>query len=67
MSDCGMTMKIAWTCTVWPKGQIVLPKELRDKLGIEPWESMVVILKNDKFIWLVKNDDMWALKNFISN
>jgi len=57
--------KLYWTTTIWPKWQIVIPKEIREKLWINPWDNVIVLLKNDKFIWIVRNDDMSELMNLI--
>lgn len=41
-----MTMpegKGAWTATVGTKGQIVIPKEVRDMFGIKPGDTLVIL------------------------
>lgn len=58
-------MKLYGTTTIWPKGQIVIPKDIRDKLDLKPGDSMTVLLKNDKFIWLVRNQDINELMEYI--
>jgi len=60
-------LKVVWTTTVWPKWQIVIPKEVRNTLGINPWDNMVVLMKNWKYVWLVKNDDIWDLMKYITS
>jgi len=60
-------LKVIWTTTVWPKWQVVIPKEVRDTLWIKPWDNMVVLMKNWKYIWLVKNDDIWDLMKYITS
>ncbi len=60
-------MKLYWIVTVWPKGQIVIPKDLREKLNLETGSSLAVILKDDKYMWFVKNEDMWALMTYIQS
>ncbi len=60
-------MKLYWTTTIWPKWQLVIPKEIRDKLNISTWDSMTIILKDDKFIWIIKNDDLKDLLEYIKN
>ena len=35
--------KGAWTATVGTKGQIVIPKEARDMLGIKPGDTLVIL------------------------
>jgi AbrB family looped-hinge helix DNA binding protein len=36
--------------TVGPKGQIVIPKEIRDTLGIIPGKKFVTLLKDNKYL-----------------
>lgn len=60
-------LKVVWTTTVWPKWQIVIPKEIRDCLWINSWDNMVVLMKNEKFIGLVKNDDIWDLMKYVTS
>ena len=61
-----INLKVVWTTTVWPKGQIVIPKEIRDTLDIKPWDNMVVLMKDWKYIGLVKNDNIWDLMKYIT-
>lgn len=67
MTDKLINLKVVWTTTVWPKWQVVIPKEIRDKLNINTWDNMVVLIKNWKFIWLVKNDDIWDLMKYVTS
>lgn len=67
MSKNTCNMKLYWVVSVWPKWQIVIPKELRDKLNIETGTTMALILKDDKYIWLVKNEDMWEILAYIKS
>jgi AbrB family looped-hinge helix DNA binding protein len=60
-------LKVVSTTTVWPKWQIVIPKEIRDTLNIKPWDNMVVLMKNWKYIGLVKNDDIWDSMKYITS
>lgn len=60
-------IKLYWTTTIWPKWQLVIPKEIRDKLDISTWDSMTIILKDDKFIWIIKNDDLKDLLEYMKN
>ncbi len=62
-----INLKVVWTTTVWPKGQIVIPKEIRDELNINPGDNMVVLMKDGKYVWLVKNDNIWDLMKFITS
>lgn len=60
-------MKLYWTTTIWPKGQLVIPKEVRNILNLKPGDSMTVLLKNNKFVGLVRNEDINELMEFIEN
>jgi AbrB family looped-hinge helix DNA binding protein len=60
-------LKLASTVTLWPKWQIVIPKEVRDTLNLKQGDSLVLFLKNNKFIWLLRNDDLEELTDFIEN
>jgi len=60
-------IKLYWTTTIWPKWQLVIPKEIRDLLQISPWDSMTIMLKDNKFIWILKNDDLKDLINYLKN
>ena len=62
-----INLKVVWTTTVWPKGQIVIPKEIRTQLWINTWDQMVVLMKDWKYIWLVKNDNIWDLMKYITS
>ncbi len=62
-----INLKVVWTTTVWPKWQIVIPKEIRNTLGIETWDHMVVLIKDWKYIGLVKNDNIWDLMKYITS
>jgi len=60
-------IKLFWTTNIWPKGQIVIPKELRDRLNLNPWDSVWIIVKNDKYIGLIKNQDIRELMEYLSS
>jgi|SaaInlStandDraft_6_1057023.scaffolds.fasta_scaffold00681_9 AbrB family looped-hinge helix DNA binding protein len=62
-----INLKVVWTTSVWPKWQIVIPKEVRDILDIKPWDNMVVLMKDNKYVWLVKNDNIWDLMKFVTS
>lgn len=54
--DC--EMRIIGHVTVWPKGQVVIPKEARETLGLKPWDDLLVLLKWEMAIGMVKSSDM---------
>ena len=67
MKEKKCEMKLYWTTTIWAKGQLVIPKEVRDILNLKPGDSMTILLKNNKFIGLVRNDDIEELMEYIKN
>ena len=44
--------------TVGTKGQIVIPKEVRDMLDIHEWETLLTITKYGKFVGFIKTEDV---------
>lgn len=58
-------MKLYWTTSIWAKWQIVIPKEIRDKLELKTGDSLSILLKWDKFIGLIRNNDLMELMEFI--
>ena len=60
-------LKVIGVANVWPKGQIVIPKELRELLWVKTWDGFVVILKGGKFIGLVRNEDMSELMAYFKS
>jgi AbrB family looped-hinge helix DNA binding protein len=60
-----LDLKLCSTVTIWPKGQIVIPKEVRETMNLNQWDSLVLFLKSGKFIWLLRNDDLDEITNFI--
>jgi AbrB family looped-hinge helix DNA binding protein len=51
-------VEIFGNVVVWTKWQIVIPSEIRKRLSIEPGDSMIVVLKHEKAIWLIKSTDL---------
>lgn len=41
-----------YTVTLWSKGQIVIPKEARDMLGIVTGDKVILIAKDDSIMCL---------------
>ena len=48
--------KIIGLCKVGEKGQVVIPKEIRDMFNINPGDSILVLADVEKGIALVKPD-----------
>jgi len=67
MKEKKCNIKLYWTTNIWPKWQLVIPKEIRDKLELNTGDSMSIILKDDKFIWILRNKDVSELMEYIEN
>lgn len=50
--------KIYGTATIGSKGQIVIPKEVRDILKLTEGDQLLVLLKDDQAIGLIKASDL---------
>ena len=58
-ADLTWILKLWWVLTIWSKWQIVIPKEVRDSLNLNPWDSVAVFYSPDKqHMWIVKNDNL---------
>lgn len=59
--------KIHGIAKLWPKSQVVVPKEVREILWISPWDDLVIITKLDKAVVLVKADNLDEFVDYIEN
>ena len=64
---CPIDMKIMGFWSVGPKWQIVIPKEIRTLMNIESWDNFVFLLKDGKYMGLVKNEDVQELMDHIKS
>lgn len=53
------------TVRVGPKGQIVIPKEIRDMFGIEPGQSLVIMAHPDRGIAIERQTVLLGIANAI--
>ena len=53
--------------TLSPKGQITLPKELREKLGIKAGDEVVFTVVNGQIVMTPKSIDFNDLAGFLGN
>jgi AbrB family looped-hinge helix DNA binding protein len=56
--DIHMGVKMHGSVTVGTKGQIVIPKEVRDMLDIGEWDTLMTMTKYGKFVGFIKAEDM---------
>lgn len=54
--DCGV--KMHGSVTVGTKGQIVIPKDVRDMLDIAEGDTLMTMTKYGKFVGFIKAEDM---------
>jgi len=62
-----INLKVVWTTSVWERWQVVIPKEVREMLDIKKWDNLVVLMKDNKYIWMVKSDNIWDLMKYITS
>ena len=66
--ECSLVQtEIHSSVVVWSKGQIVIPKDVRDKLSIKSGDTLTVITKGGIAIGLIKNSDLPALLSYLQN
>ena len=59
--------KYVGVCKVGEKGQIVIPKEIRNMFDINPGDSVIVLCDKDKGIALLKADVIENLTDLVLN
>lgn len=65
MEEKKCEMKLYGTTNIWPKWQLVIPKEVRELLWLNTWDSITIVVKDDRFIGLVRNNDLNELMEFV--
>lgn len=63
----GLDGKYAGTVTVGTKGQIVIPKEVRDMFGIQPGDALILLADRDRGIALPPKETFQELTEQIFN
>ena len=58
-------VKMFWSVTVGTKWQVVIPKEVRETLNINPGDTLMVLTKHGKAIGMIKADDMPAFMEYM--
>ena len=59
-------MKI-WEVTMSPKGQITIPKEMRELLNLSPGDQLVYSVIDGEIVITPKNIDLKDLAGFLGN
>jgi len=65
MKCSDVTVKMHGKVTVWPKSQVVIPKDVRDLLHIKPGDDLMIISKWDVAIGMIKSDDVPKFLQYI--
>lgn len=60
-----MGVKMHGSVTVGTKGQIVIPKDVRDMLNIEEGDILMSMSKHGKFVGFIKAEDMAEFINIL--
>ena len=67
MTNSHLTVKMHGKVTVWPKSQVVIPKDVRDLLHIAPGDDLMIISKWEIAIGMIKSDDVQKFLNYIGS
>ena len=59
-------MKIEWSASIGTKWQIVIPKSVREKFDLKPWNDLVV-LSSDSAMILIKSEDLKDMMKCFEN
>ncbi len=57
MTNKAPNLKIEGTASIGTKGQIVIPKNVRDKFGFNPWNDLIVLSARSATI-LIKSENL---------
>lgn len=60
-------IKMCGNVTVGPKWQVVIPKEVRDTLDIKAGDSLVVIMKAEKAVGMIKAENIPEMIKYIES
>jgi AbrB family looped-hinge helix DNA binding protein len=65
MTCTDLTVKMHGKVSVWPKSQVVIPKDVRDLLNIKPGDDLMIISKWDMAIGMIKSDDVQKFLEYV--
>ena len=67
MTCSDLKVKMHGKVTVWPKSQVVIPKDVRDLLHIVPGDDLMIISKWDVAIGMIKSDDIQNFLKYVNS
>ncbi len=59
--------KIVWSATIWPKWQVVIPKNIREEMWVETGDNLVCISKWGKWVIFIKADTVLEFIDYVKN
>ncbi|NUJ97788.1 AbrB/MazE/SpoVT family DNA-binding domain-containing protein [Candidatus Gracilibacteria bacterium] len=59
------SLKLCGVCTIGPKGQVLIPKDVRDFMNIKVGDKFVIVVKDEKYLGLIQNEDIQEIKDYI--
>lgn len=63
-----INLKVYWVTTVWPKGQVIIPKDSREEVKMKVWMDYELVLIDNMALWLgMKNSATAKLKTNFSS
>lgn len=60
------TMRLCGTANIGSKWQIVIPKEVRETLWLKSWDSVSFMVKDEKFLGIIPNDQIEVLLEYVA-
>jgi AbrB family looped-hinge helix DNA binding protein len=64
---CDPQMRMFWSVTVGSKWQIVIPKEVRELLNIQEWDTLMVVTKHDIAVGMIKSDNIPKMMEYMQS
>ncbi len=55
-----------WEISIWTKYQFVIPADIRKQLEINPWDNLIILCASERWLWLIKNDNIDFLLNYLN-
>ncbi|NDK10235.1 AbrB/MazE/SpoVT family DNA-binding domain-containing protein [Candidatus Gracilibacteria bacterium] len=63
--DKKLQIQLCGTANIGSKGQIVIPKQAREVLGLQPGDSVSIVIKDNNAICIIPNESIENLLKYI--